>query len=465
MAVLLCAGVLIAADRWAIRTADLLHRRRVKAEEGTQQRLAHLTTLAEQQDKSLRLVVEQVNRGEVPPAPAVPPTAAVHAGGPWGDLEDTLWRSHALAVHSVLTRHQANANLSQVFLYLAGTLFTLVVRALGIMARLTSTMEDPDTLYDLLDIDSLLRRIRRHGARFAVLGGQRARQVDTPLRLLDLLRGGVAEVERFDQVRISTPKADVQLPAGTAGPDVMHLLAELIENATKSSSPQHKVIVRTSEVQAGLLIEVEDRGAGLSDDQLLYFNRVLASPRDSDVTQRLRERQTGLLVVSRLAARYKIRVELQRNFFGGTTAYVVIPQALLQQAGALQPPRTVSPAPASRPGSPSKRPAGGPRPSSAVITGEGTLPYRRAQRPVPAVPAVDGQRPRQETKPSLPRRTRQAPAEPSPPQPTLAERSATEGTVRPDFFANLSAAFSGSAAEDITVQQPPAEGSPPRAES
>ncbi|MEV7887496.1 ATP-binding protein [Streptomyces sp. NPDC002817] len=457
------AVVCVAADRWAMRMANTLNGQRAQrdaavagATERTEQWLNYFMTMIVESDKGLRLAAEQISRGETPTAPSAGFEATAGKSDTWRDLETALRRSHASAWHLVVNRRQANADMSQVFLYLAGGLFALVVRALKIVTERESTVEDPDTMYDLLDVDSLLRRIRRHAARFAVLGGQQARSVDEPVRLLELLRGAVAEVERYDQVRIDTPKFDVRIPAGGVGPDLIHLLAELIENATKHSRPQNKVTVKASEVQAGLLVEIEDRGLGLADDQLLYFNRLLASPQEGDLAERLAEHQTGLLVVARLAARYKVGAKLERNFFGGTTAYIVTPRALLLEPAAVPPAPATAPPPSPRPG----QPAGGPRPSAVVATPPtAPLPQRRAQATASAMPTTDDQPVTSGSKPQLPQRVPQEPD---------SQRRAAPGPspgssaldVHPGFMANFTAGFTGRADEG-QAPQPPEEGPQP----
>ncbi|MER5572354.1 sensor histidine kinase [Streptomyces massasporeus] len=448
---LACAAATAAVDRWATRTAGTLDSQRDEVAERTQRWLTYYGAMAVESDKNLRLALEQLARGETPPMPAMPSDVEAVKQDPWRELEATLRRSHMIAWQSVVGRRQANADLSQIFLNLAGGLFGLVVRALGIVTQREATVEDPDTMYDLLDVDSLLRRIRRHAARFAVLGGQLARAVDEPIRVLDLLRGAVAEVERYDQARIPTPKFDVQIASGGVGPDLIHLLAELIENATKYSAPQNEVTVKASEVQAGLLVEIEDRGLGLGSSQLRYFNRLLTSPQESDLAERLAEHQTGLLVVSRLAARYKVKVELRQNIFGGTTAYVVIPKALLQRPSPRHLSRGPNTAPAHRP---APRPSGGPRPTPPV-TASGTAPLPR-RRPQGTAPATDGQPSRDGTKPELPRRPQQ-PLAPQP-QPAPVARTGTEPApnVAPDFMANFTAGFER---DEATASQPHTDGS------
>lgn len=460
-AVLTFAVACVAADRWAMWMARTLNGQRVQrdaaaaeATERTEQWLNYFMAMVVESDKGLRLAAEQMSRGETPTAPSAGLEATAGKGDTWRELESALRRSHASAWHLLVNRRQVNADMSQVFVYLAGGLFVLVVRALKIVTERESTVEDPDTMYDLLDVDSLLRRIRRHAARFAVLGGQQARSVDEPVRVLELLRGAVAEVERYDQVRIDTPKFDVRIPAGGVGPDLIHLLAELIENATKASRPQNKVTVKASEVQAGLLVEIEDRGLGLADDQLLYFNRLLACPQESDLAERLAEHQTGLLVVARLAARYKVGAKLERNFFGGTTAYVVTPRALLLEPAAVQPARATAPPPSPRP----ERPAGGPRPSPVVATPSTTpLPQGRAQLTASATPTADDQPTTSGAKPRLPQRVpkesdSQQRAAPGP------SSGASALDVDPGYVANFTAGFAGRA-DESQAPQPPAEGS------
>ncbi|MFE6946001.1 ATP-binding protein [Streptomyces chartreusis] len=437
-------AVMIVVDRWAMRIANQLHRQRTEATALTKSWNQYFATLAEDSIKDLHTAAEQVSRGEKP----TPPSNTQVAGGPWAELEIALRRSHTYAWHMVVSPRQSGADMSQVFVYLAGGLFTLVVRALEIVTAREATVEDPDTLYDLLDVDHLLRRIRRRAARFAVLGGQRARELDEPILLLHLLRGAIAEIERYDQVQLITPKVQVQIPAGNIGPDLIHLLAELIENATKFSPPQNQVTVKAGQVQAGLLIEITDKGLGLADEQIGYFNRLLVSPQEGDLEERLAEHQTGLLVAARLAARYRVKVKLERNFFDGTTALVLVPEGLLQQPGATPRPRAAV--------SPDARPTtGGPRPSPAVPgLASAALPSRRPQRTTAtATPQAPSG-----AKPDLPQRQRQSPGASPSPAPA-ARTGVAPPDIEPGFAANFTAGVARAEQAD-DVPHPPA-GSPP----
>ncbi|MFD4480415.1 ATP-binding protein [Streptomyces sp. NPDC058471] len=457
-------GVVLAVGvhRFAMRTASELHRQRAEVEERTQSWLHHFAALVEESDKGLRSACEQVSRGESATMPATWTVPAGVTGNPWQDLDAALRRSHRLAWSLAVGRQRADTDMSQVFVYLAGGLFVLVVRALKILNERAKTVQDPETLYDLLDVDNLLRRVRRYAGRFAVLGGQRAREVEAPIRLFELLRGSAAEIERFAQVRIDTPELAVQFPAGSVGPDLIHLLAELIENATMSSPPRHKVTVKTVKLQDDLLVEVEDRGLGMTDDQLTYFNRVLGHPQDSDLAERLGEQQTGLLVVARLAGRYGIRVRLERNFFKGTTALVAIPEALLEQPAAQQGPQEGGAAAPQPLGSSAPSRAGGPRPSRvAQGPAAASLPRRRPPSTTATAPASDQQaspaapqKPSLGARPPLPRRARQPDAPRAQPTPTAA--AGTEAPPpAPNFAANFTAGMARAEADEPAAPRPP----------
>ena len=134
------------------------------------------------------------------------------------------------------------------------------------------------------------------------------------------MRAAVAEVE--DYVRVDVNSESDDLVAGSAVSDVIHLIAELVENATVFSPPNTRIEVRAERVGTGLVAEVEDRGLGLSAEELADINRRLASAPEFDLA---RSDQLGLYVVSQLAARHDIKVSLRRSVYGGTTAVVLLP--------------------------------------------------------------------------------------------------------------------------------------------
>ncbi|MFJ6661356.1 ATP-binding protein [Streptomyces sp. NPDC091377] len=420
----------LVCDRSALRSARRLRREQLEEGQRSDEWLSHFSSLAEEFSSSVRAAVDPAGRGGA--RGAAPQGMCLRPqDGKWTAVDHVLHSSHGLALSALAARRQSGDDVTQVFVLLAGNLFTLVVRALEIVEAREATMEDPEALYDLLDVDSLLRRIRRQAARFAVLGGTTARRFDTPTPLLNVLRAAAGEIERYDATRIVTPAPDTRpdFRPGSGAPDVIHLLAELMENATQASPPRHEVSVSASEVAAGLLIEIVDRGLGMTDEQLDHSNRMLASPAEQDVPERLARRQTGLLVAARLAARYRIQVRLDRNWYAGTTASVIVPRGLLQQHRA-DPPRP-------------------------------DLALRQAASPVlRPVPAAGEPRPGapEGGRPLLPRRTprtgERAPAAHT--QAPEAEGAVAAGPVpdpSPDFFAN----FTNGTSADASAAPSPAE--------
>jgi Histidine kinase-, DNA gyrase B-, and HSP90-like ATPase len=163
--------------------------------------------------------------------------------------------------------------------------------------------------------------MRRHAEGLIILSGSvPGRGWRDPVPVVDVLRAAVAEVE--DYVRVDVTSESDDLIAGSAVNDVIHLIAELVENATVFSPPNTRIEVRADRVGTGLVAEIEDRGLGLSTEELADINRRLASSQEFDLAH---SDQLGLFVVSQLAARHDIEVSLRRSVYGGTTAVVLLP--------------------------------------------------------------------------------------------------------------------------------------------
>mgnify|MGYP001490773698 CR=1 FL=1 len=224
----------------------------------------------------------------------------------------------------------------EVLVSIGRRLHALIGRALEAVTAVERQVEDPDLLHEIFRLDHLLILLRRAAERLAVLGGETARKVTRPVPLATVLRQAVAEVEQYRRVNVPVPPADVALP-GHAGPDVIHLLAELVENATRFSPPTTQVVMRTvpgaaeTAAGAGLVIEIQDRGLPIPGEKLATLNRLLASPEEADVRGLLRRGQIGLPVAAQLARRHGIHVQL-RPQGGGTQARVVVPGTLLLPA-------------------------------------------------------------------------------------------------------------------------------------
>ncbi|SDN55466.1 sensor histidine kinase [Streptomyces wuyuanensis] len=280
----------------------------------------------------LTAVVDGLRRGERPPARESLPAQAA-AGDELDLLAQELTRSHDAAVTAVVQASRLSSSVGneqkvEVFVNLARRLQSLVHREIQLLDELENEVEDPELLKGLFHVDHLATRIRRHAENLAVLGGAISRrQWSNPVTMTEVLRSSIAEVEQYPRVKL-VPPIDGTL-RGHAVADVIHLLAELVENATLFSAPHTQVLLRASHVTAGLAVEVEDRGLGMPLSEQNKMNALLADPDQVNVAHLLQDGRIGLFVVSALARRHGIAVRLQSNIYGGIQAVLVLPQGLL----------------------------------------------------------------------------------------------------------------------------------------
>lgn len=283
----------------------------------------------------LQRVVEQLRNGEPVPARR-PPQPTVPGSDAFELLAQELGRQQEGAVAAVvqasrlsrLPEHTGEGQKVEVFVNLARRLQSLVHREIQLLDELEHQVEDPDLLKGLFHVDHLATRIRRHAENLAVLGGAVSRrQWSNPVTMTEVLRSAIAEVEQYPRVKL-VPPIDGTL-RGHAVADVIHLLAELVENATVFSAPQTQVLLRAQRVTAGLALEVEDRGLGMPGDEQKRMNALLTDPDQVNVARLLQDGRIGLFVVASLARRHGIAVRLQSNIYGGTQAVLVLPQSLL----------------------------------------------------------------------------------------------------------------------------------------
>ena len=173
--------------------------------------------------------------------------------------------------------------------------------------------------------------MRRHAEGLIILSGSApGRGWRHPVPVVDVLRGAIAEVEDYTRVKVITQSADAV--AGAAVADVIHLLAELIENATTYSPASTPVTVRADRVANGFVVEIEDRGVGISSDALARVNDRLANPPEFDPAESDR---LGLFVVARLAAKRRIKIVLRPSPYGGIAAIVLLPHDIVVTREAL----------------------------------------------------------------------------------------------------------------------------------
>ncbi|MDY7085296.1 MAG: ATP-binding protein [Actinomycetota bacterium] len=219
----------------------------------------------------------------------------------------------------------------EVFVNLSRRLQSLVHREIKLLDALENEVEDPDLLKGLFQVDHLATRIRRHAENLAVLGGSVSRrQWSRPVALTEVLRSSIAEVEHYSRVKL-VPPIDGTLP-GHAVASVIHLIAELIENATMFAPPHTQVLLRAQQVASGTAIEVEDRGLGMQRADLDRVNQLLVNPDDTDLDDLLRDGRIGLYVVSMIARQHGIVVQLQPNIYGGIQAVIILPPLLMSSA-------------------------------------------------------------------------------------------------------------------------------------
>ncbi|MFF2851077.1 ATP-binding protein [Streptomyces sp. NPDC058001] len=297
-------------------------------------RLAALRRGSTRDQADLRALVEALRRGDTPPRRRAPAPASAPADGDDFDvLAHELAKSHDTALTAVTQAAQLSGQAGseqkvEVFVNLARRLQSLVHREISILDELENEVEDPELLKGLFHVDHLATRIRRHAENLAVLGGAVSRrQWSNPVSVHEVLRSAIAEVEQYSRVRL-VPPIDGTV-RGHAVADVVHLMAELVENATVFSAPHTQVLLRVNPVTSGLAVEVEDRGLGMPVAEQKRMNALLADPDQVNVASLLRDGRIGLLVVSQLAHRHGIVVRLQTNIYGGVQAVLVLPQDLL----------------------------------------------------------------------------------------------------------------------------------------
>ena len=310
------AGVGLA---WPILTliVSLLLSRSINRRLSTLRRSA--LTLAEEQ---LPSVVSRLRRGESVDVAAQAPPLSVGSDeiGQVGQAIDTVRQT---AIRSAIDEARVRQGVNYMFRNLARRNQSLLQRQLTVLDETRRRATDPDVLDDLFKMDHLTTRMRRHAEGLIILSGAPpGRSWSAPVKLVDVMRGAVAEVEDYARVTVSTQSRAAL--AGSAVTDLIHLLAELIENATTLSPPFTQVRVGGETVANGFAIEIEDRGLGMVPQRMQELNERLANPPDINPAN---TEQLGLFVVGQLARRHGVRVILRPSPYGGTTAVVLIPLA------------------------------------------------------------------------------------------------------------------------------------------
>jgi signal transduction histidine kinase len=244
-----------------------------------------------------------------------------------GQVAEAFGAVQRAAIEASAGRADLRSGVRGIFLNVARRNQSLLHRQLAMLGELADGA-GPAERDRLARVGGLTTRMRRHAESLIVLSGAAGgRGGRRPVPVVDVLRGAVAEIEDQSRAQVMTRSADRL--NGAVAADVTHLIAELLENAAAYSPPSTVVRVMAERVGTGFAIEVEDRGLGVPPAELAALNELLAGPPEADLvdTDRL-----GLLVVARLAARHGIAVTLRPSPYGGTSAIVLLPFGLLDDA-------------------------------------------------------------------------------------------------------------------------------------
>ncbi|WP_105969470.1 sensor histidine kinase [Streptomyces geranii] len=347
-------------------------------------------------------------RAEAPPGPP--------AEDETEQVAEALGTVHRAALRAAVERAELASGISGVFVNLARRSQILVHRQLNLLDSMERRSDDPNELSDLFRLDHLTTRMRRHAESLIILSGAApGRAWRMPVSLTNVVRAAVSEVEDYARVEVRQfPEASV---SGAAVADLTHLLAEIVENAAQFSPPHTRVRITGEPVGNGYAVEVEDRGLGMGKETLAEANRRIEQSEALDLFDSDR---LGLFVVSRLAARHDIKVHLRTSPYGGTTAVVLLPTALLHSGAAERAPRAAmdreravereyARVPAAPPQEPVRASADRP-----ALVAPAPAPARTApEPPPPGVTALRLHRPPEdpgdaEESDDLPRRVRQA---------------------------------------------------------
>ncbi|MGQ5260415.1 nitrate- and nitrite sensing domain-containing protein [Micromonospora sp. ZYX-F-536] len=244
----------------------------------------------------------------------------------FGQVTEAFNAVHLEAVRTAAEQAALRASVATMFVNLARRSQILVDRLIGHLDRLERGEEDPDRLAELFQLDHLATRMRRNDENLLVLAGADSTRVQRePAALIDVLRAAQSEVEHYTRIEFGVIDRDIEVAAHAVN-DLVHLVAELFDNATAFSPPDSQVMVEARRVGDRASLYVEDRGIGISRDQLYELNERLATPPQVDVAV---SRMMGLVVVARLASRHGVRVELRPGGDRGTVADVTLPTSVL----------------------------------------------------------------------------------------------------------------------------------------
>ncbi|MET7730556.1 nitrate- and nitrite sensing domain-containing protein [Streptomyces sp. NPDC005402] len=272
-------------------------------------------------------VVARLERGETVDVDRAAPELD-YGSDELGQVAKAFNTAQRTAVVTAVELADTRRGFQKVILGIARQSQNLVNLQLSRLDTLEREHQDPDVLSGLYELDSTASQLRRYEENLVIISGGRPRRSWTePVALIDILRSAVGEVAEYQRVEVHTEEEVCLAPPAVA--DVIHLLAELIENATLYSPAPSPVSVRAGLVAKGLAVEVEDRGLGMSEDEYAAVNAHLAEAPKFDVVALADDLRLGMFVIARLANRHGIQVTLRSSPYGGTTAIVLIPHEIV----------------------------------------------------------------------------------------------------------------------------------------
>ncbi|MTD55788.1 HAMP domain-containing protein [Amycolatopsis sp. RM579] len=293
-----------------------------------------VTRLARLRDDSLALaqvrlpsIVERLKVGETVDMSAELPRLD-HGRDEIGQVAEAFNMAQLTAVNAAASEAKARSGVNNVFLGIAHRNQGLVHRQLQILDQMESQEDNPSQLKGLFQLDHLATRARRTTENLIILGGkQPGRRWRKPVWLMDMLRAAVSETEHFARVEVeNVPQVAI---TGSAVADAIHLVAELVDNATSFSPPASQVHLTSTRVARGVVVDIADQGLGMTDEVREWANRMMAEPPEFDAMALKADASLGLFVVARLASRLGIKVMFDTSRYGGTRATVLIPTELL----------------------------------------------------------------------------------------------------------------------------------------
>ncbi len=248
-----------------------------------------------------------------------------------GEVARAFDQVHREAVRLAADEAMLRGNLNAMFVNLSRRSQSLIERQISLIDSLEQGEQDSGRLSSLFRLDHLATRMRRNSENLLVLAGHEAsRRWSQPVPLVDVLRAAISEIEQYERVVLNVQPGITVV--GQAVNDVVHLVAELVENATTFSPEDTQVQVSGQPLTSGgVLLDVTDGGVGISDQEMGHANWRLDNPPVVDVGV---SRRMGLFVVGRLAARHGVRVRLRHASSGGLTALVWLPDTVAAQEGA-----------------------------------------------------------------------------------------------------------------------------------